>query len=46
MNAAKTISSADSLEQEDVEEFTLDGVFVIVRNGKGLMLQQPSIGSG
>ncbi len=40
MNAAKTISSADSLEQEDVEELTLDGVFVIVRNGKGHMLPE------
>ena len=40
MNAAKTISSADSLEQEDVEELTLDGVFVIVRNGKGDMLPE------
>ena len=40
MNAAKTTSSADSLEQEDVEELTLDGVFVIVRNGKGHMLPE------
>jgi two-component system, OmpR family, sensor kinase len=49
MNAAKTISSADSLEQEDVEELTLDGVFVIVRNGKGHMLPEtvnPPSGSG
>jgi two-component system OmpR family sensor kinase len=40
INAAKTISAEDSLEKEDVSEYTLDGVFVIVRDGKGGVLPE------
>jgi two-component system, OmpR family, sensor kinase len=37
-NAAKTIMDEDRLEPEDVSEYTLDGVFVIVRDEKGSVL--------
>jgi two-component system, OmpR family, sensor kinase len=40
VQAAKTISAEDSLEQEDVEEYALDGVFVIVRDGNGHLLPE------
>ena len=40
IHAAKTISAEDSLEKEDVSEYTLDGVFVIVRDGKGGVLPE------
>jgi two-component system, OmpR family, sensor kinase len=36
--AAQTIKDEDRLEPEDVSEFTLDGVFVIVRDEKGAVL--------
>jgi two-component system, OmpR family, sensor kinase len=36
--AANTIEEDDSLEKEDVSEYTLDGVFVIVRDEKGRVL--------
>ena len=35
ISAARTIQSGEPLSQEDVERLTLDGVFVIVRNGQG-----------
>jgi len=35
VNAARSIRSGENLEKDDVEELTLDGVFVIVRDGKG-----------
>jgi two-component system OmpR family sensor kinase len=38
VQAASTIEEDDSLEKEDVSEYTLDGVFVIVRDGKGRVL--------
>ena len=40
IHAAKTISAEDSLEKEDVSEYTLDGVFVIVRDRKGGVLPE------
>ena len=40
IHAAKTISAEDSLEKEDVSEYTLDGVFVIVRDRKGSVLPE------
>lgn len=33
--AARTIESGDTLDQEDTEQLTLDGVFVIVRDDQG-----------
>jgi two-component system OmpR family sensor kinase len=38
VQAAATIEDEDSLEKEDVSEYTLDGVIVIVRDGKGDVL--------
>ena len=38
VQAAATIEEDDSLEKEDVSEYTLDGVFIIVRDGKGDVL--------
>ena len=38
-----TIEEDDSLEQEDVSEYTLDGVFVIVRDGKGDVLYPETV---
>ena len=38
VQAAATIEDDDSLEKEDVSEYTLDGVIVIVRDGKGDVL--------
>jgi two-component system, OmpR family, sensor kinase len=39
-NAAKSIRSGEELEREDIEELTLDGVFVIVRDGEGGVLTE------
>ena len=38
--AARTIEAGDALSQEDAEQLTLDGVFVIVRDGQGNVLTQ------
>jgi two-component system OmpR family sensor kinase len=38
VQAAETVEEDDTLEKEDVSEYTLDGVFVIVRDGKGRVL--------
>jgi signal transduction histidine kinase len=40
LNAARSIRSGENLEKDDVEELTLDGVFVIVRDGKGRVLTE------
>ncbi len=40
VKAAKTIRSGEPLEKDDVEELTLDGVFVIVRDGEGRVLTE------
>ena len=40
VNAARSIRSGETLEREDIEEITLDGVFVIVRDGKGRVLTE------
>ena len=37
-SAVRTIQSGDNLSQNDVEQLTLDGVFVIVRNRQGRVL--------
>jgi two-component system, OmpR family, sensor kinase len=42
MSAARTFEDEDSLEKEDVSEYTLDGVFVIVRDGEGRVLRDMS----
>jgi two-component system OmpR family sensor kinase len=42
-SAARTIEDDDSLEREDVSEYTLDGVFVIVRDGEGRVLRDLSV---
>ncbi len=38
--AARTVESGDALSQEDTEQLTLDGVFVIVRDEQGRVLTQ------
>ena len=38
--AAHTVESGDALSQEDTEQLTLDGVFVIVRDEQGRVLTQ------
>ena len=38
VSAARSIRSGETLERDDVEELTLDGVFVIVRDGEGRVL--------
>jgi two-component system, OmpR family, sensor kinase len=43
VQAATTIEENDSLEKEDVSEYTLDGVFVIVRDGKGDVLYPETV---
>jgi two-component system, OmpR family, sensor kinase len=43
VQAAATIEENDSLEKEDVSEYTLDGVFVIVRDGKGDVLYPETV---
>lgn len=40
VTAAHTIESGDALSQDDTEQLTLDGVFVIVRDGQGEVLTQ------
>jgi two-component system OmpR family sensor kinase len=49
-NAAGTVREGESLDKDDVEELTLDGVFVVVRDGKGRVLDEtinlPQGGSG
>ena len=40
VNAARSIRSGEDLEREDIEEFTLDGVFVIVRDAEGRVLTE------
>jgi len=40
LEAARTIESGSTLDQEETERLTLDGVFVFVRNGDGRMLTQ------
>jgi hypothetical protein len=39
--AADIIRSGQTLQDEDVQELTLDGVFVIIRNGEGDVLYDP-----
>ena len=38
--AARTVESGDALSQEDTEQLTLDGVFVVVRDEQGRVLTQ------
>jgi two-component system, OmpR family, sensor kinase len=38
--AAKRINMEDNLEEDDIRDFTHDGVFVIVRNGRGGVLPE------
>lgn len=40
LTAARTIESGDALSQDDTEQLTLDGVFVVVRDGRGEVLTQ------
>jgi len=40
VSAARSIRSGETLERDDVEELTLDGVFVIVRDGEGRVLTE------
>ena len=40
LSAARDIRSGEALGGDDLEQLTLDGVFVIVRNGKGRILTQ------
>jgi two-component system OmpR family sensor kinase len=40
IKAAKDIRAGETLHKDDVEELTLDGVFVIVRDGKGRVLPE------
>jgi two-component system OmpR family sensor kinase len=39
-NAAGSIREGETLDGDDIEELTLDGVFVIVRDGKGRVLTE------
>ena len=38
--AAKTVNSGEALDQNEIQQLTLDGVFVIVRDGDGQTLTQ------
>ena len=40
VSAANSIRSGESLEKDDVEELALDGVFVIIRDGEGRVLDE------
>lgn len=40
ISAARTIQSGDPLSQDDVERLTLDGVFVIIRDSQGKVLNE------
>ncbi len=37
---ARDVERGESLDEEDAEEFALDGVFVVVRDGRGRILDQ------
>jgi signal transduction histidine kinase len=37
-SAAQSVRSEDDLGAEDVEEYTIDGVFIVVRDGRGRLL--------
>jgi len=38
--AARTIGSGEALSSDDIEQLTLDGVFVVVRDGQGNILNE------
>ena len=38
LTAARTVGSGNALSKSDVEQLTLDGVFVIIRDGEGRVL--------
>ena len=40
LGAAETIGSGEYLDEDDVEQLTLEGTFVIVRDGDGRVLDQ------
>src|SRR5919199_3142392 len=40
LSAARSIRSGEKLSGDDVEELTLDGVFVVVRDGRGRILNE------
>lgn len=40
LSTAQTIGSGDNLDEEDIEQLALDGVFVIIRDGSGKILNQ------
>lgn len=40
ISASRTIRSGDPLSQDDAERLTLDGVFVIVRDGRGKVVNE------
>ena len=40
LSAARDIRSGEALSGDDIEQLTLDGVFVIIRDGKGNVLSQ------
>jgi len=41
--AARTIESGENLDGDDIEEFTLDGVFVVVWDGSGEVLREVNL---
>jgi len=41
--AARKVESGENLEGDDIEEFTLDGVFVAVRDGSGGVLSEVNL---
>ena len=40
LTAAQTVRSGDVLSQDDLERLTLDGVFVLIRDGKGKVVSK------
>ena len=44
--AARTVEAGEDLDGDDIEEFTLDGVFVAVRSGNGDVLSEVSLPAG
>jgi two-component system, OmpR family, sensor kinase len=40
VTAARDVESGEDLDEEDAAEFTLDGVFVVVRDGRGRVFDQ------
>jgi len=44
--AARTVEAGEDLDGDDIEEFTLDGVFVAVRDGTGAVLSEMSLPPG